>query len=131
MGYIEPFSEEGMATKTATVRARIEPGVKEEAERILEELGLSPTQALVAFYRAIIRQRGLPFALREPNATTKAAMLDARAGRVTRHAGVDAMFAALDAGAAAPARSTRAAGVRPRSVARSPRKDRRKAGKGR
>jgi addiction module RelB/DinJ family antitoxin len=60
-----------MATKTATVRARIEPGVKEEAERILEELGLSPTQALVAFYRAIIRQRGLPFALREPNATPR------------------------------------------------------------
>ena len=64
-----------MATKTATVRARIEPGVKAEAERILEELGLSPTQALVAFYRAVIRKRGLPFALREPNATTKAAML--------------------------------------------------------
>jgi DNA-damage-inducible protein J len=118
-----------MATKTATVRARIEPDVKEEAERILEELGLSPTQALVAFYRAIIRQRGLPFALREPNATTRAAMLDARAGRVTRHADVDAMFAALDAGAAAPARRTRTSGVRPSGASRSPGKGRRKAAK--
>jgi DNA-damage-inducible protein J len=116
-----------MATKTATVRARIEPGVKEEAERILEELGLSPTQALVAFYRAIIRARGLPFALREPNATTKAAMLDARAGRVTRHADVDAMFAALDGDAIAPARRQRAPGVRSGSAPRTPSKGRRKA----
>jgi DNA-damage-inducible protein J len=118
-----------MATKTATVRARIEPGVKEEAERILEELGLSPTQALVAFYRAIIRARGLPFALREPNATTKAAMLDARAGRVTRHADVDAMFAALEMGAAAPAPRKRVGGGRTNSATRGPGKGRRKAAK--
>jgi DNA-damage-inducible protein J len=118
-----------MATKTATVRARIEPGVKEEAERILDELGLSPTQALVAFYRAIIRQRGLPFALREPNATTKAAMLDARAARVTRHADVDAMFAALGAVAATPARRKRAPAVRSGSTPLPAGKGRRKAAK--
>jgi DNA-damage-inducible protein J len=116
-----------MATKTATVRARIEPGVKEEAERILGELGLSPTQALVAFYRAIIRQRGLPFALRDPNATTRAAMLEARAGRVTRHGDVDAMFAALDA--PAPARRKRAPAARSGSAPLAAGNGRRKAAK--
>lgn len=84
--------------KTATIRARVEPELKAEAEAMLEELGLSPTTAITLFYRQVVRQQGLPLELRVPNATTRAAMLDARAGRNVTHASsVDDFFAKLDA----------------------------------
>lgn len=50
--------------KTATIRARAEPDLKVAAERVLTELGLTPTQAITLFYREIVRERGIPFPLR-------------------------------------------------------------------
>ena len=47
--------------KTATIRARLEPDLKQEAERILSTLGLSPTAAITLFYRQVTLQHGLPF----------------------------------------------------------------------
>ena len=57
--------------KSATVRARIEPHLKEEAEGLLEEMGLSATQAITIFYRQIALRKGLPFDVVIPNATTQ------------------------------------------------------------
>ena len=37
--------------KSATVRARIEPSLKEAAERILDGIGLDPTTVVTALYR--------------------------------------------------------------------------------
>lgn len=83
--------------KTATIRARVEPELKAEAEAMLEELGLSPTTAITLFYRQVVQQQGLPLELRVPNATTRAAMLDARTGRnVARASSVEDFFAKLD-----------------------------------
>jgi DNA-damage-inducible protein J len=59
-----------MATKTTTVRARIEPAVKREAEETLHELGLSASEAINLFYRQIIYNRGLPFEVKLPNRET-------------------------------------------------------------
>ncbi len=50
-----------MANKTATVLARIEPDVKEEAEKILSQLGISSSVVINALYKKIIRTRGIPF----------------------------------------------------------------------
>ncbi len=47
--------------KSANLHARIEPEVKEEAERILAELGIQSSNAISMFYKQIILQRGLPF----------------------------------------------------------------------
>lgn len=47
--------------KTATVRARIEPKLKKEAESILESLGLTTTQAITVFFRQVTLQKGMPF----------------------------------------------------------------------
>jgi DNA-damage-inducible protein J len=55
--------------KSAMIRARVEPALKEAAERILTELGLNSTQAITLFYREVVRQRGLPFELRLPPAS--------------------------------------------------------------
>ena len=57
-------------SKTATVRARIEPELKKEAEDLLGKLGLSATQAIALFYRQIALRQGLPFDVVIPNETT-------------------------------------------------------------
>jgi len=58
-------------TKTATVRARIEPQLKNKVETIFQELGLSTTEAITLFYKQVELQKGLPFELKIPNQLTK------------------------------------------------------------
>jgi DNA-damage-inducible protein J len=58
------------------VRARIGPEVKQNAEEILKELGLSSSQAIDMFYNKIIFSHGLPFDVKIPNEETQEVMLD-------------------------------------------------------
>ena len=55
-----------MATKSANLYARIEPDVKEKAERILSALGIPASSAINMFYKQTILQRGLPFEVKIP-----------------------------------------------------------------
>lgn len=55
--------------KSANLYVRIEPDVKEQAENILQTLGISASNAINLFYKQIILQRGLPFEVRIPSAT--------------------------------------------------------------
>ncbi len=57
-------------SKSAMVRARMEPGLKEDAEKILEEIGLNATQAITLFYKQVSLHQGLPFDVVIPCATT-------------------------------------------------------------
>ncbi len=52
------------------IRARTAPRLKKEAEKVLRELGLTPSQAINLFYRQVCLRRGLPFAVEIPNKTT-------------------------------------------------------------
>lgn len=47
--------------KTANLYVRIEPDLKEQAERILNEIGLPPSSAITMFYKQVVMQQGLPF----------------------------------------------------------------------
>ena len=67
--------------KAAIIRVRVEQSLKVEAEAVLAQLGLSPTEAICLFYLQVSRQGGLPFEVRIPNVETRAAMKDARSGR--------------------------------------------------
>jgi DNA-damage-inducible protein J len=58
-------------SKTATVRARIEPDLKERAEHIFQQLGLTATQAITLFYKQVEQKKGLPFSLTLANKITK------------------------------------------------------------
>lgn len=60
------------------IRSRIEPDLKEHAERVLSACGLNFSDAIRLFLRQVVAQQGLPFEVRVPNATTRAAMTDAR-----------------------------------------------------
>ena len=48
----------------ATVRARVDAILKAEVEEILDEIGLTMSQAIVIFLKAIQREKGLPFELK-------------------------------------------------------------------
>ncbi|HHX8598193.1 TPA: type II toxin-antitoxin system RelB/DinJ family antitoxin [Legionella pneumophila] len=57
--------------KTATVRARIEPELKSEVESVLNELGLSVSEAIELYLRQIKLVHGIPFDIRLPNKVTQ------------------------------------------------------------
>ena len=67
--------------KSAMTHARLTPEVKEKAETILRDLGISISSAYEMFYRQIIANNGLPFDIRLPNKQTLSAMEDAREGK--------------------------------------------------
>ena len=67
--------------KTKTITVRLDPSLKENVEEILDELGLTTSQAIVLFYKQVQLHRGLPFDVRIPNDTTRAALDDAAARR--------------------------------------------------
>ncbi len=50
----------GMA-KISTVFARVEPEVKEQAEIVLDKLGIPMSNAINIFLRQVVLQNGLPF----------------------------------------------------------------------
>jgi DNA-damage-inducible protein J len=66
--------------KSATVRARIEPGLKRGAEAVLKRLGLTSSEAITLFFAQVKLHNGLPFPVRVPNSETKRALREARAG---------------------------------------------------
>jgi len=64
--------------KTKMIRARVEPGLKHDAETVLDKLGMTPTEAITLFYKQVTLYRGLPFPVRIPNAATRKALVEAR-----------------------------------------------------
>ena len=56
--------------KSAMIRARVEPELKEEVERIFRELGLTTTEAITLFYHQVKVRNGIPFEITIPNETT-------------------------------------------------------------
>lgn len=66
--------------KSETIRARVEPSLKQEAEAVLDRLGMTPTEAITLFYKQVSLHRGLPFPVRIPNARTREALRAARRG---------------------------------------------------
>ncbi|HEL1237672.1 TPA: type II toxin-antitoxin system RelB/DinJ family antitoxin [Streptococcus agalactiae] len=51
---------------TNAVYARIDTNLKENAENILNQLGISPSSAIQMLYSQIVLQKGMPFELRLP-----------------------------------------------------------------
>jgi DNA-damage-inducible protein J len=57
-------------SKSAMVRARLEPELKEHAEEVFQHLGLSVTQAITLFYKQVEIRQGLPFNVVIPTRVT-------------------------------------------------------------
>lgn len=93
---------------TSAVYARIDTGLKENAEGILARLGITPTSAIQMLYSQIILQKGMPFELRLPesiptaigglsreelNTELKKGVESLKAGKVYTADEIDAAFA--------------------------------------
>ncbi|MBV8751628.1 MAG: type II toxin-antitoxin system RelB/DinJ family antitoxin [Hyphomicrobiales bacterium] len=64
--------------KTETIRARVEPRLKRDAEAILKRIGLTPSEAITLFLTQVKLRKGLPFPVRVPNAETRRAIREAQ-----------------------------------------------------
>ena len=54
--------------RTSNIYIRIEPDIKEQAEAVLEKLGIPMSNAVSIFLRQVIMQNGLPFEVKIPHA---------------------------------------------------------------
>ena len=52
--------------RTENVFARVEPELKEQAESVLDQLGIPMSNAVGMFLRQIVLQKGIPFEMKLP-----------------------------------------------------------------
>lgn len=65
--------------ETTNMNIRMDKTVKEQAEVIFSQLGLTMTTAVNLFLRSAIRENGIPFSLKlTPNRTTETAIIEGR-----------------------------------------------------
>lgn len=75
-----PLTTEVCMNKSAMIRARVDPTLKDEVEDVFEQLGLSASQAITLFYQQVKLNRGLPFDVRIPNVVTLRTFAETDAG---------------------------------------------------
>ena len=56
--------------QTTVIHARIDPATKAATERVLDAIGLTPTEAIRLLYRQIAMRGEFPLELKVPNALT-------------------------------------------------------------
>lgn len=67
-----------MATKTANVTARVHPEIKQQAEEVLEQLGIPVSVLIDSLYRQIIMTNSIPYSFSIPSLQTRDTMTDAQ-----------------------------------------------------
>lgn len=53
--------------KTSNLYVRLEPGLKEQAESVLGQLGIPVSNAVNIFLKQVVMQRGIPFEVKLPD----------------------------------------------------------------
>lgn len=81
----------------ALVQTRIDGAIKDEAAAVLAAMGLTVSDAVRLMLTRVAREKALPFEPLTPDATTIAAMKEARAGKGKRFATVADLMADLKA----------------------------------
>lgn len=84
--------------KTGRLQHRIDPILQREAETILKEQGIKPSQAIAIFYTEITRRRGFPFLPSAvPNESLKKSFSEAKAGKgVKKYKNKEELFRSLE-----------------------------------
>ena len=88
--------------RTEMLSTRIDHDTKVAFTNVCDELGLSTSQALKLFAKAVINHGGIPFELRtpQPNATTASAIQELVEGKGHKSDSVESMLAELSDGQA-------------------------------
>ncbi len=66
--------------KSATIQARIDPSVKQKAQKILTKLNISMSEAISLFLTQVTLNKGIPFDIKIPNELTEETLLKSEAG---------------------------------------------------
>jgi DNA-damage-inducible protein J len=82
---------------TAMIHVRVDEKMKARAEKALSAMGLSVSDAVRVLLTRVAVEKAIPFEVRVPNATTRAAMKEARQGGLKAHASVADLVSDLDA----------------------------------
>ena len=83
--------------KTAIIRARTEPKIKADAERVFRKLGMTSTEAITIFYTQVALRKGLPFPVEIPNDVTLRTFEKTDCGEdVKEFASIEDMFEDLE-----------------------------------
>ena len=82
--------------KDAVIRARTDSELKEKVEKILSQIGLTPSQAVNLFYSQIALHQGLPFEVKIPNKITAQAMRETSQGIGNKFDSVDDLLKDLN-----------------------------------
>ena len=88
---------------TTNLNIRTDKEIKDQAEQIFAELGITMSTAVNIFLRTAVREHGIPFALKidVPNDTTAAAIQEGRKmlkdPTEPRYSSMESLKAALDA----------------------------------
>lgn len=81
--------------KSAMIRARTEPGLKAEADKIFQRLGLSCSEAINLFFAQVTLRKGIPFDITMPNKTTLKAMKDTEENKTIQAQDIKDLFKQL------------------------------------
>jgi DNA-damage-inducible protein J len=80
------------------ITTRVDPDLKADAEKVLNTLGISTTEAINLFLSQVRLRKGLPFDVKIPNKTTRKTMKDAEEDRnLSSYDSIDAFFKKMSA----------------------------------
>ncbi len=83
--------------KTTTIQARINPKIKTQAQKILNSLHISMSEAISIYLTQIALHKGIPFEIKVPNELTLKTIKKAANGKgLHKVKGVDELFRELD-----------------------------------
>ena len=82
---------------TEMVHVRIDKRIKTKAAKTLASMGLSVSDAVRVLLTRVAAEKALPFAVKAPNATTVAAMREARGNKLPSFRDVSDLMADLNA----------------------------------
>lgn len=67
--------------KSATIQARIDPSIKQKAQKILNKLNISMSEAISIFLTQVSLNKGIPFEIKIPNELTEKTLLKSEEGK--------------------------------------------------
>lgn len=76
----------------SVVRARIDAQMKEQAIHTLNQMGLSVSDAIRLLLHRVVLEQAFPFEVKIPNASTRKAIEELRAGKGKRFKSPEALF---------------------------------------
>ena len=68
-------------SRSSFIHARIEPDLKKQAEKVLQKLGMTPSQLITMIYTEIADNNAVPLKLKIPNKETRKVLDEADKGK--------------------------------------------------